>query len=270
MNIVQAGAWLGAMGLAFGVTLGICAKYFAVETDERLPNILDALPMANCGGCGYAGCSAYATAVVSGKAAINLCNAGGQACADRLGAIMGVAVERQERQTARVMCAGTGNNAVNKYNYDGEPDCVSASMLGGGYKACTSGCLGFGNCVKACVFDAISIKDGVAVVNENNCTACGQCVKKCPKGIIALTPYDSKVYVACSNKEKGVVVKNECAVGCIACRLCVKNCPNGAITIENNLAKVDPTKCDDCRKCLEVCPKRIIRLRHVASSVQRV
>ncbi len=260
-NILYATISLGGMGLLLGLALAVCGKIFEVKVDERVPLIMEALPSANCGGCGYAGCSAYANAVVEGKAALTLCSAGGQECVDQISKIMGVAAEKAVRMTARVRCVGTDKQAINKYFYDGEHDCVSASRLGGGPKACASGCLGYGTCVSACKFDAIVMESGVAVIDESKCTGCGACVKSCPKKVIAMLPHASKVYVGCANTEKGGVVKNQCAIGCIGCRLCAKSCEAEAITIANNLATVDPEKCTNCRKCLEVCPKRVVRLR---------
>ncbi len=262
-NILSATLSLSGLGLFLGVLLAVCAKVFEVHVDPRVTEITEALPGANCGGCGFSGCAAYANAVVGGGAPITACTVAEQSAIDQIAGIMGMESAAAVKQVARVMCAGSTQQALNKYFYDGAHDCVSASRLGGGPKQCTYGCLGYGTCKAVCMFDAIEISDGIAYINEDKCTGCGRCAEMCPKHVIQIMPRSCKVYVACNNMDKGGVVKNMCNVGCIGCKICEKNCEFQAITVNNNLAHIDANKCDNCRKCVEVCPKRVTKIRKV-------
>lgn len=257
-SIVLAGIIVGAIGLGFGLLLAFAAEIFKVETDERIEKIEEVLPGANCGACGFAGCSGYAHAIVEDGMAINCCSVGKQAVADKIGEIMGMSAEAQEPKVARVLCQGTNDNAKDKYQYEGVKDCNAANRLAGGQKDCSFGCLGYGNCVSACKFDAIHIVDGVAVVDEEKCTACGMCVKACPKHIIEIFPKNS-VSVLCKNKLAGKDVAASCKAGCIACKICEKNCPFEAITVTDNLATIDYDKCKACGLCADKCPKNVIK-----------
>ncbi|QCX34758.1 RnfABCDGE type electron transport complex subunit B [Caloramator sp. E03] len=251
---------LGGLGVLFGSLLGYASKKFAVEVDPRVPIVRDILPGANCGGCGYAGCDACAKAMVEGEAAPNACPVGGPETAKKIGEVLGLAVDALTKNVAFVKCNGTCNNAKNKYEYTGIADCRDAALLpGGGYKGCSYGCLGLGSCVKVCEFGALSIVNGVAVVDENKCTSCGKCAKICPKGLIEIVPADKKVRVVCNSKDKGKDVKDNCAVGCIGCRMCERACQFGAIIFENNLAKIDYEKCTQCNACAVKCPTKAIR-----------
>ena len=172
---------------------------------------------------------------------------------------MGVAAGTQERQTAFVKCAGTCEKANQDYEYTGVQDCAAMAFVpNGGPKSCNYGCLGFGNCVKACPFDAIHVVDGVAVVDKDACKACGKCVAACPKHLIELLPVSAKHIVQCSSKDKGKDVMKACSVGCIACHLCEKNCPSDAVHVVDNVAYIDQEKCTKCGLCAEKCPKKII------------
>lgn len=252
-------AIIGSMGLLFGILLGIAAKAFAVKVDERVPQILDALPGANCGGCGFAGCGAYATALVEGGVKPNMCPVGGAEAAAKIAEIMGMTTEEKEKMVARVMCAGTPELARQKYQFDGPLDCYSAAALGGGEKMCPHGCLGFGSCVAVCKFDAIHIVNGVAVVDVDKCVACGACAAECPKNIIKILPLASKYIITCKSLEKGKVTRTDCQVGCIGCGICAKNCPKEAIAIKDNLAVIDPSKCVNCGICATKCPQKAIQ-----------
>ncbi len=251
---------IGGMGLLFGALLGIAGKLFAIEVDERVPQILEVLPGANCGGCGFAGCSAYANALVNDNVRPDMCPVGGTVAAEKIAEILGVTAEEKEKLVARVLCNGSPARAVQKYIFDGPTDCYSAARLGGGEKMCPHGCLGFGSCVKVCQFDAISIIDGVAVVDTKNCVACGACAKECPKNIIKLLPAKSKYTITCKSVEKGKLTRQDCQVGCIGCGICVKNCPQEAIVVKDNLAAIDPSKCINCGICATKCPQKAINL----------
>lgn len=258
-NIIYATAVVGIMGLVFGLLLGIASKVFRVDKDEKVSLISEKLPGANCGGCGFAGCSQFAEAVVKGEAKISGCSVGGADVANEIAEIMGVSVGSSEKKVAFVCCEGCDENATKKFTYDGISDCLSASRLMGGQKACTYGCLGFGSCVEACKFGAIRVENGLATVDTEKCTGCGVCVKACPKSLIKIISESDKYIVKCKNKEKGTLVKNDCTVGCIGCKICEKNCPADAVRVENFLAEIDKDKCIGCGVCAEKCPKKIIK-----------
>lgn len=251
---------IGGMGLIFGALLSIAAKIFAVEKDERIPRIVDVLPGANCGGCGFAGCSAYAEAVCKGEAGVSGCPVGGHDVAEKIAAIMGVEAQKEEKMVSFVACSGNCEVAPNKFLNNETIDCHTANRLSGGIKGCTFGCLGFGSCVSKCQFDAISIQNGIAVVDHEKCTNCGACIAECPRGVITRVPYRSKAVVVCSSKAPGKETRQVCNVGCIGCGICAKNCESEAITVENNLARINGTKCTGCGVCVEKCPRKIIKL----------
>ncbi len=249
---------LGGMAVFFGIVLAYASKKFAVEVNPKVTEVRDVLPGANCGGCGFAGCDALAEAIASGNAPISQCPVGGAELAAKLAVIMGVEASSEERQVARVICCGDSNNAAEKYEYQGIKDCKAAEMLAGGSKSCRYGCTGLGTCVRECPFDAIHIVNGIAVVDEEKCTACKKCIAVCPKGIIELVPVSKKVRVLCRNQDKGKATMQACKVGCIACQKCVKACKFDAIKVENNVAKIDYSKCVNCMMCAEVCPTKTI------------
>ncbi|MBR2132403.1 MAG: RnfABCDGE type electron transport complex subunit B [Oscillospiraceae bacterium] len=260
MNLLYAVLTLGIIGGIFGVVLAVASRVFAVQNDPRLGEIIDALPGANCGGCGYPGCGACAAAILEGKAPVNACPSCVGEKVSRIAAVMGVEVEAVERRVAFVRCAG-GNRASHKFGkYVGIDDCVAAMKIAGnGYLDCSAGCLGLGTCVKACKFDAIKINaNGVAEVNKDKCTHCMKCAEVCPRHVIADMPYAADTILTCASKEKGAIAKSHCGVSCISCRLCEKNCPNGAITIKNNLAFIDYNKCTACGICASKCPRKAI------------
>ena len=258
---------LGGLGLIFGLVLAAASKMFHVETDPRLERLCDALPGANCGGCGYAGCNGYAEAVLRGEAPIGKCNSGGNECAQAMADIMGVEAGEVKRKVALVRCSGyqgvdaSGNTigARRKGQYEGFQDCLAASKVGGnGPLSCKFGCLGYGNCVKVCQYGAIKVVDGVARVDNEKCVGCMACAEACPRHLIIGVDYDKHVIIACASHAKGAVTVRGCSQGCIGCGLCTKICPHDAISVDNNLATIDYDKCTQCGLCAAVCPKKLI------------
>lgn len=251
---------LTALAVLFAGILAWANIQFKVEKDSRVEEIIEALPGANCGACGYAGCSAFAEAVVKGEAPINGCPVGRQKVADEIGRIMGESSGQQdERQVASLVCQGGHDEAKSRMVYHGIQDCRAAVLIDGGDKSCPYGCLGLGTCVRVCPFDAISMgENGLPIINRDLCSGCGKCRDACPKGVIRLTPESALVSVACNSHAKGPAVLKACKVGCIACGKCVKTCPEDAISMIDNLAVIDSHKCSNCGACLEVCPTHAI------------
>ncbi len=267
-NILAAVLVVGGTGLLFGCLLAFASIIFKVSRDERIDKITEALPGANCGACGYAGCSAYAAAIVTDGAPINACSVGKDPVAQQIGKIMGKKAEKVEPKAARVMCGGVCSAALEKYEYHGIQSCIAEAKLGGGAKMCPYGCLGLGTCQSVCQFGAISIVDGVAVIDEEKCTACGQCIRKCPKHIIHFVPKKNKTWVQCANAEKGALTNKYCKNGCIGCKMCEKVCPTGAVKVEDNFASIDYSKCINCGECAKKCPKHVIVFRGAESNGQ--
>ena len=258
-GILTAVLLVGGTGLLVGLFLGFAAIKFKVEVDEKEVAVLEALPGNNCGGCGYPGCSGLAAAIAKGEAPVNQCPVGGESVAKNIAAIMGVDAGDSEKMVAFVACNGDCEKANKDYEYHGEEDCTMVSFVpNGGPKSCNQGCTGFGNCVKACPFDAIHVVNGVAKVDKEACKACGKCVAACPKKLISLIPYRSTYAVACANTDKGPVAMKKCQVACIGCSLCVKSCENDAVHVDNFNATIDESKCIACGKCFEKCPKKAI------------
>lgn len=255
---------LGAIGLIAAVILYAASKKFAVYEDPRIAQVSEVLPQANCGGCGYPGCSGFAAACVkAGSLEGKLCPVGGQPTMEKVAAILGLEAAASEPKVAVVRCNGTCANRPKLTKYDGVRSCVVANSTYGGETGCTFGCLGCGDCVSACTFGAIKMnpETGLPEVDESKCTACGACAKACPRSIIEIRPKgknNRRVYVQCVNKDKGAVARKACAAACIGCGKCVKVCPFEAITLENNLAYIDPAKCKSCRKCEMECPQNAI------------
>ncbi len=258
MNILIPVAIFIGLGILMGALLAVASRFFAVKKDETAEKIAEALPGANCGGCGYSGCAALAEAVAKGEAKVNSCTVGGPEVAGKIAAIMGVEAAPTVRMRAQVMCSGTQEYARKKYVYEGVSDCLAAVRLGGGDKLCRNGCIGLGTCAAACPFGAISVSEGVAVVDYRKCRGCGVCVNACPKHIIRLIPFDAKHWVGCVSVDDGKNTRRVCDVGCISCRLCQKNCPSGAIAVDNFVAKIEYDKCTGCNTCVEKCPRHII------------
>lgn len=243
-------------GLA-AIVLSIASKKFKVKQDPRIEEILEALPGANCGGCGMAGCPAFAESVVKGEEPV--CPVADDEAKAKVAKIMGQTVKATEKTTARVMCSGTSENVQENINYKGINDCRGAKKLGQSSKACKYACYGLGTCVDVCPFDAIKIVDGIAVVDSDKCTSCGKCIEACPQALIKIVPAKKTTTIKCNSNDKGADAKKNCKVACIGCMMCVKKCPVDAITVTNFLAKIDYTKCINCKQCISVCPTKAIK-----------
>lgn len=252
--IIWSVAILAGLGLLFGAGLGIASKKLAVKTDERIEQVREYLPGANCGGCGFPGCDGFASAIVNeGKDPSGCCVCSGDNLA-KIGEILGRNVGAGEKKVARVLCGGDHGNCKNKAQYDGLMDCKAAAVVAGGFKMCQVGCLGLGTCAKVCPFGAIKIgKGGIAEIDEELCTGCGKCAEECPMHGIAIMNKSVTTYVACRNCDKGKAVMSVCTAGCIGCKMCEKVCPESAIAIVNNLPVIDQEKCTGCGACAEKC-----------------
>lgn len=243
-----------AVGLIAALILAVASKVMAVKVDETVQTIRAELPGANCGACGYAGCDEYAAHVADGSADTNLCVPGGASVAQKVSAIMGKEFGGVEEKYAHVKCRGHLGTTDYKMEFEGPQTCQACSKFFNGRTSCTYGCMGYGDCVEACKYDAIHIIDGVAVVDKEACVGCGACAKACPKGLIEITKKKIDVSVACSSKDKGGVARKLCTNACIGCKKCEKVCPKGAITVENNVAHIDESKCVNCHLCFNECP----------------
>ena len=251
---------MGTMAiLAIGMSyvLGWANKAFHVEVDPRIEAAEEILPGANCGGCGYVGCREYAEAVVGGDE-VTKCTVGGASVARELGQLMGVEVEESWPYRAVVHCGATYEDRLGRHEYHGEPTCAAANVISG-VQGCTYGCLGLGDCVEACEYDAIHIVDGVAVVDYEKCTGCGTCARVCPRNIITMVPFkaESMMVVTCSNKDKGKDVSAVCKVGCIGCGACAR--VDDLIQVEDGLAGIDYDRYEpgkvDFGTVLNKCPR---------------
>ena len=248
---------VGAIGLIAGVGLSLASKFMAVPVDEKQEKLREALPGANCGACGYSGCDGYAAAIAAGEAEPDKCAPGGASCAEAISEILGVEVVSNPK-VAFIACKGNPDITKLKYNYIGMESCTAASLLHAGPLECAYGCIGFGDCAKACPFGAITVENGKPIVCEEICMGCSKCVAACPKKLISIIPKDHKTTVNCSNKQKGAAVVKACGVSCIACRMCEKQCEVGAIKIVDNLAVIDHQLCNGCGKCKEVCKRGVL------------
>lgn len=260
---------LGVIGFLSAIVLFFASKKFAVWEDPRIKQVTDLLPQANCGGCGYPGCSGFASACV--KAAENgglnglNCAPGGSEVMSQIADILGLQASSAAAKVAVVRCQGTCDKRPSNAEFDGMNTCCVQNMLGMGETQCQYGCLGEGDCAKSCMFGAISVNPstGIAEVDEAKCTGCGACIKTCPRNLIELRtqgPKNRKVVVLCNNKDKGIFATKACQASCIGCGKCVKVCEKfEAITLIGNLAYIDAEKCKMCRKCEEVCPRGVIK-----------
>ena len=258
--ILLATLLLAGIGLLFGVGLGLAAHFMAVKEDERAVAIAEVLPGANCGACGFSGCPGYAKALAeSPNIRINLCVVGGDAVAAQIAEILGTEATKTEKKTARVRCQGIAECRKTAANYEGITTCRAAAALYNGGSACAYGCIGLGDCAAVCEANAISIRQGVAVVDPSLCVACGMCKEACPKSLITVTPVTAPT-VLCRNPQKGPATKAVCTAGCLGCGLCVKACPAEAIKLEGGVARVSRSKCTGCGACVAACKFGVIHL----------
>jgi Na+-translocating ferredoxin:NAD+ oxidoreductase RNF subunit RnfB len=255
---------LSIIGTLSAVILYFVAQKFKVYEDPRIDLVEGALPGANCGGCGFAGCRAFAEACVNkGELADLFCPVGGNDIMAEVAGILGIEAIKKDPKVAVVRCNGTCEHRPKTNFYDGSVSCAIAASLYGGDTGCQYGCLSCGDCVPVCEFDAIHMNpvSGLPEVDDEKCVACGACVKACPKTLIEMrkkAPKDRKIYVACRNMDKGAVARKSCSVACIGCNMCEKECRYEAISISGNLAFIDSDKCKLCRKCVTVCPTNAI------------
>jgi len=250
-----------AVGLVAAVLLVVASIIFAVPVDETAVKVRECLPGANCGACGFSGCDGYAAALAKDKdTAVNLCKPGGADAANAIAEVLGVEAAASTPEAAYVHCAGDCNKRQYKSNYQGIESCAAQKMLFGGASECTYGCLGCGDCVSVCEYDAIHVVDGVAKVDRDKCVACGMCAKQCPNNLITITEKKRYAYVSCSNQDKGAVARKACTNGCIGCKKCENTCKLDAIHVENNLARVDYDKCVGCGLCAKECPVGLIEI----------
>ncbi|MBR6267709.1 MAG: Fe-S cluster domain-containing protein [Selenomonadaceae bacterium] len=253
---------LVGVGAVFGVVLALANKKFAMAVNPLIHEVEEILPKGQCGACGFAGCAKYAEAVVEDPdVAPNLCVPGKAAVAEKVAELTGKKAEASEPKYAHLKCRGTKTAAIMAAEYQGVPDCAAAKLIQGGPKGCKFGCIGFGNCVKACPFGALSMgADGLPIVDKEICTGCGKCVSTCPQSILVLQTFDAPVQVDCSSHDKGAIARKLCKNACIGCGMCMRNCSHGAIKLERNLAVVDQKLCAECHEptCLAKCPTKAI------------
>ena len=260
MEIAFAVVSLTAIGAFCAVLLAVASKIMAVKVDERSEEILNAFPNSNCGACGFPGCAGYAAALLSGdEKNISLCTPGGQETIQKLSLILGVEAVESIRKFAAVHCGAVDNDKERKMNYSGIKSCLAAYEFFGGDFSCSYGCLGYGDCVRLCPNGAICAENGLAVIDTELCNGCTLCMKACPVKLIKIYDEEVKVQVACNNRERGAVVRNKCTKCCLGCGKCMRECPEAAITVENNLAKIDYSKCTFCNHCVTICVNKCIK-----------
>lgn len=259
-SVICAVIVLGAIGLLASLLLSYVSRRFAVEEDPRIDAVEALLPGANCGGCGRSGCRAFAVECCGATSLEGLdCPGGGKETMKQIAALLGLEAGSAVDKVAVVKCAGDCSSRRRVAVYDGAPSCAVMAAGGSGESYCSYSCLGCGDCAAVCVFGALSIdaESRLAVVDDKKCTGCGACVRACPRSIIELRPAGPRgmrIWVACSNRQRGVVAMKECSHACLGCGKCTKVCTHGAISVDNNLAYIDPAKCKLCRKCVDTCP----------------
>ena len=257
-------AMLG-LGMAAAVLLAAASKVFAVKENPKIVAAMELLPGANCGGCGFAGCEGYATAVVTNPdVPANRCCASSSEAIVALAELVGKTVAEADPLVAMRRCDVYAGNVAQRYEYQGIPSCAAASLLRGGTNTCSHSCLGYGDCVRACPFDAMHIVGGLACVDIGSCTGCGTCVSACPRGVLELIPARARICVPCNSRDKAKVVTETCGTGCIKCGRCVRTCPAKALSVVDGRIEIDHKLClsygRDCREaCVDACKRLILR-----------
>jgi len=260
ITIILAVLTMLILAIVMGYVLGWANNAFHVAVDPKIDKINNALPAANCGGCGYIGCLDYAEAVVLNKESVTKCTVGGASCADELATIMGIVHEEKTPEYAVIHCISDCENRLRIREYRGEQTCRAASFISG-VQGCAYGCLGLGDCVKACEFDAIKIINNLAYIDYEKCVGCGACVKACPKNIIKMVPFKTNkiAVVACSNKDGAKEVREFCKIGCIGCKACTRVNPD--YKMDGSLASLDYDtykKDSDFKVAIDKCPRKCI------------
>lgn len=255
MSIIIAISALGGLTLILAIMLVVANRKLYVYEDPRIDVVEGMLPHANCGACGYPGCRPFAEALVSEETLPGKCTVSSEEGREAIAGYLGVALGGEEKQVARLACAGGTNVARNRANYEGMESCRAASLVSGGGKGCFWGCLGFGDCESVCDFDAIGMDEhGLPVVDVEKCTACGDCVEVCPKDLFSLQPISHQLWVACKNLEHGDDVLEDCQVACTACGRCAMDAPGELIEMENNLPVINYSLNHAIKEPIERCP----------------
>lgn len=251
------------IGAVAAIMLTLASKIFYVPVDETFAKLREELPGANCGACGYAGCDDYAKALAEDHSVgCDKCPVGGAAVISALSEIIGAKGTSIEPKVAVVMCDGTSTATRKIMDYQGVKTCFAANHFFSGLSACPYGCMGLGDCARACPYDAIRVIEGVARVDRGACVACGLCTKACPKTLIRVAPKKNTTIVLCKSKHKGADTRRACSRGCIGCKKCETVCRFGAVKVEDNVAFIDPDACKNCGLCVKACPTlAIVNLR---------
>lgn len=258
-TLLISAASMGGIGFVLAVVLAVADRKLFVKEDPRVEEINELLPGTNCGGCGYPGCKLLAEKLLAGEAPPTACVAGGSDLANALAGALGVEVGEQSRMVAVVLCRGGDAEASRSVTYRGEKTCTAADLTGGD-KDCAYGCLGYGECVDACNFDAMTMDpNGLPVVFYDKCVGCGACARACPRDIIEMHPEEHRLFVYCKNTDKGPQAKKVCKVACIGCTLCTKDCAvEGGITMQDNLAVVNHDLVEEDAEAIKRCPTKCI------------